>query len=330
MDITPQDLARSASLDELYGKLEAFGAGPGWNKPIPAMWNTPRENFRPAHWSFAHAKGALEAAGRLISTELAERRNLILFNPVEGNTYATLRTLIVAYQMIMPGERARAHRHTANALRLVLDAEPGTFTVVDGEKIPMLPGDVLLTPNWSSHAHGNDGRASAIWLDFLDVPLVQLLEPMFFDPHLDDDHQHEAFDQNPAPPRTTPLVFPLSETLARLKDATPDPTGRFGQMIELGAPALDTISLHMIGLDARQATAPLQTTANNIYSVVEGSGTTIVDGERFAWRRGDVVAVPAWRPHHHEAAEASILFRVSDEPVLARLGFLRTARPQAH
>src|SRR6516165_5971409 len=126
------DLASSGSLQELYSRLGGTGMGPGWNKPTPSVWPRPRKTFVPAHWQYELARGALEAAGRLINTELAERRNLILFNPFDGNTYATLRTLVAAYQMIMPGEWARAHRHTPNALRLILDAEPGTYTEVDG------------------------------------------------------------------------------------------------------------------------------------------------------------------------------------------------------
>jgi gentisate 1,2-dioxygenase len=219
--------------------------------------------------------------------------------------------------MIMPGEWACTHRHTPNALRLVLDAEPGTYTVVDGEKIAMMPGDVLLTPNWSSHGHGNDGKAPAYWLDFLDVPLVQLLEPMFFDP-MDDERQHEAFTPAPSPVTGARLVFPLEQTLQRLRDSDT-------KEIALGDPALDTIALHMLQLAPRERSAPWQTTANNIYAVVRGSGTTEIDGERFGWSRGDVVAVPAWRSHFHAAAEDSILFRVSDEPVMQRLGFLRSA-----
>ena len=116
----------------------------------------------PAQWKYEQARGALDAAGRLINTALAERRNLILFNPAEDNGYGTVRTLVAAYQMIMPGEWARSHRHTPNALRLILDSEPGTYTEVDGVNIAMEPGDVLLTPNWSSHGHGNDSRPAPI------------------------------------------------------------------------------------------------------------------------------------------------------------------------
>ncbi|HUD88734.1 MAG TPA: cupin domain-containing protein [Xanthobacteraceae bacterium] len=328
---TRDDLARSGSLEELYGKLGQIGIAPGWAKATPSLWPAPRKNFAPAHWKYEQARGALDAAGRLINTELAERRNLILFNPATTNSYGTVRTLVSAYQMIMPGEWARAHRHTPNALRLIIDAEAGVYTDVNGVKLAMEPGDVLLTPNWSSHGHGNDSRACAYWLDFLDVPLVQLLEPMFFEPTEEDKTQettHAAFEAAP-PTKDSPFVFPISETLKRLDATTPDPAGRFGTAVELGSPAMDTIGLFMMRLEPRAKTAPYKTTANNVYAVVKGTGATTVDGERFEWSRGDVIAAPAWLPHHHEAAEDALLLRVTDEPVMQRLGFYRVDEPAA-
>ena len=320
---TSEELAQSGSLEELYVSLDKVGMGPGWNKPTPSLWASPRKTFRPAHWSYEQARGALDAAGRLINTELAERRNLILFNPAEGNTYGTVRTIVAAYQMIMPGEWARAHRHTPNALRLILDAEPGTYTAVNGTNIAMEPGDVLLTPNWCTHGHGNHSRACAYWLDFLDAPLVQLLEPMFFEPQ-EEDQRHEAFAGDP-PTKDSPFVFPRADTLRRLDAAAPMPDGPFGTSIELGSPALDTIALHMMRLSPGMRTQIHQSTANNVYAIVRGSGITVVDGERFAWTRGDVIAAPAWRPHCHEAGEDALLLRVTDEPVQHKLGFYRAA-----
>jgi gentisate 1,2-dioxygenase len=323
-----EELARSGSLEELYGKLDLVGIAPGWNKKTPSLWSTPKKNFQPAHWAYEQARGALDAAGRLINTELAERRNLILFNPASEASYGTVRTLVAAYQMIMPGEWARSHRHTPNALRLILDSEPGTYTEVDGVKIAMEPGDVLLTPNWSSHGHGNDGRACAYWLDFLDVPLVQLLEPMFFEPAEEEGGSGKDASAGAPPTKDSPFVFPLSETLKHLDAAAPDPSGPFGTSVQLGNPAMDTIGLHMMRLAPRIKTATLQTTANNIYAIVQGSGATNVDGERFAWRRGDVIAAPAWRPHCHEASDDALLLRVTDEPAMLRLGFLRVDEPK--
>jgi gentisate 1,2-dioxygenase len=72
-------------------------------------------------------------------------------------------------------------------------------------------------------------------------------------------------------------------------------------------------------------TAPLQTTESNIYAVVQGSGVSRVDGEAFAWSRGDVVAAPSWRPHQHKAESDAVLLRVSDEPVMRKLELLRVA-----
>jgi gentisate 1,2-dioxygenase len=328
------DLARSGTLEELYGKLAEVGMGPGWNKPTPSLWPAPRKSLVPAHWRYELARGALDAAGRLMNTALAERRNLILFNPAEGNTYGTVRTLVAAYQMIMPGEWARVHRHTPNALRLILDAEPGTYTEVDGVNIAMQPGDVLLTPNWSTHGHGNHSRACAYWLDFLDAPLVQLLEPMFFEA-VEDEGKHAdapgmAPSQAPAPATTDqPFVFTLKDTLRRLGETKPEPRGPFATQIELGHPALATTALYMMQLRPGVRTAPYRTTANNIYAVVRGEGASEIDGQRFEWQRGDVVAAPAWRPHWHEASDDAILFRVTDEPVMQRFGWWREEVPAA-
>ena len=313
----PQALARSGSLDELYRLLAPMHVGAGWNKPTPSLWDEPRRTFVPAHWRYDQAHAALEAAGRLINTELAERRNLILYNPVSGNEYATTRTLLAAYQMILPGEQARSHRHTPNALRLIVDAEPGAYTIVDGVKLPMGPGDVLLTPNWCWHGHGNEGSAAAYWVDFLDTPLIHALEPMFFESH------PAGYEPVARTADISPMRFGWKDTLQRLEEAAPHAAGPYGTQIELGGPAMRTISLHMMRLAPGIETAGHRTTANNIYAVARGTGRSAVDGENFAWSRGDCLAVPAWRPHSHCADGDAVLLRVSDEALLRPLALLR-------
>ena len=310
---TPQKLAQSGSLEELYGHLGDISVGAGWAKKTPSLWPEPKKTFRAHRWSYAQAKGALDAAGRLINTELAERRNLILMNPGEG--YATSRTIVAAYQMIMPGEKARSHRHTPNALRLVIDAEPGAYTIVNGEKLSMMPGDVVLTPNWCWHGHGNDGRGSAYWLDVLDVPLVQLLEPMFFEPH------PEEFETETKVPTDSPMHFSWAETKRRLSEA--EGNGKGHVEIALGEPALDTMALSMLKLRPGGGAAARKLMANSVFGVVEGEGTTEVEGDTLTWRRGDVIVVPAWQSHVHHSNDGAVLFRVTDEPVMQKLGFLR-------
>src|SRR5262245_30061939 len=98
--VSPGEFSKAENLDQLYKLLATVGVGPGWNKPEPSLWPRPKKNFQPAHFSYEIGHAALEAAGKFVSTELAERRNLILANPVAGNTYATARTIVAAYQMV--------------------------------------------------------------------------------------------------------------------------------------------------------------------------------------------------------------------------------------
>ena len=212
--------------------------------------------------------------------------------------------------MVKAGETARSHRHTPNALRLVVDAEPNTFTIVQGKKIPMLPGDVLLTPNWLWHGHSNESSANAYWIDFLDAPLVQLLEPMFLEHFAGGVQAADVVDPESA------MRFPFADTSARLDAGE-------GQEIELGSPALDTVGLHVRRLEPGQESPTLRTTASNIYAVIDGEGQSTIDGEIFPWSRGDVFVAPAWREHRHAATGRAHLLRVTDEPVLRQLGWLR-------
>ena len=174
---------------------------------------------------------------------------------------------------------------------------------------------MVLTPNWCWHGHGNDSRACAYWLDVLDVPLVHLLEPMFFEPHPDE------FEKESVVANASPMHFPWVETKARLTEADA-PGNRSPVEISLHA-ALDTMALSMIGLKPGQATRARKLMANSVFGVVQGSGTTEADGTRLAWNRGDVIVVPSWREHVHRSDIGAVLFRVTDEPVMKKLGFLR-------
>ena len=316
----PTELANIGSLDDLDHRLRQIGMTSGWNRPAPHQ--NPGATFRPHHWRYAQAKVALDAAGSLISTDVAERRNLILVNPAAENTRAAARTMMAAYQMVMPGERTRAHRHTPSALRLILDADPGAYTIVDGEKVPMLAGDVVLTPNWSWHSHVNEGRQRAYWLDFLDVPLVHLLNLQSREDH-PDDSEHE-----PVLSPSSSMRFAWRDTEGRLLgQPSASGVGLDDVEIELGNPALETMALFMRSLPRGARIACDKTSSQNLYAVVRGHGTTTVDGERFDWRRGDVFVVPALHACTHRAIDEAILFRVTDAPVMQKLGFLKTDLP---
>lgn len=309
------------SLDALYRAFDALSMEGGWHRRSPALWPEPRKSFKPYRWRFEDVKPILDAAGRLVDTRMAERRNLTMTNPVEGNIYPTVRTLVAAYQLILPGETAGCHRHTPNALRIILEGQ-GTYTVVNGTRVEMRPGDVLLTPSWCWHSHENVGQQDCYWVDILDVPLVHLLESMFYERH------PEELEPNPVDAAESPIAFRWEDSLARLERAQPPAHGMAEREIELGAPAMASTALHVQRMNAGFVSSSARTTANSIFTVVEGRGRSVIDGEVLEWSKGDVISVPAWRPYRHEAVDTSFLVRASDEPLMRALGLLRTETPR--
>lgn len=308
----------ACSLDDLYGVFAEARLTAGWHKKRPSLWPQPRTEYRPNRWRYADAAAALDKAGAWMSTEDADRRNLLMFNPVGDNDYDTVRTIVTAYQMIKPDEYARTHRHTANALRLVLDGEAGVYTVVDGLKIPMRPGDVLLTPNWHWHSHYNEGAADAYWIDFLDVPLVHRLEPMFTEnlPSV-----HQTFEAEPDPD-TCPLVFTRARVLAELGWQPVRPGG--GKRLVLPTQShIPTLSVTYVQLPAGAGDASGRTTASRIFAVAAGAGRVRLGDRRFDWARGDVFCLPSWHDFEIRADEDALILEVSDAPTLRMLGFLR-------
>lgn len=305
------------TLEALYQAFDGLSVEGGWHRRAPALWPEPRKNFVPFRWRYSDVKPILDAAGHLVDHAMADRRNLTMTNPVEGNLYATVRTMVAAYQLIKPGETADAHRHTPNALRIILEGK-GTYTVVNGTRVEMRPGDVLLTPSMTWHSHSSNGNEDCYWVDVLDVPLVHLLEPMFFERHPD------KLEKDVVDADSSPIAFRWEDSVAQLVASTTAPAhGMAEREIQLGTPALKTVALHVQRFNAGFVSAQYRTTANVLFTVIKGSGRTHVDGEVIEWSMGDVIAVPAWRAYRHEVDSESFMVRASDEPLLRGIDMLR-------
>jgi gentisate 1,2-dioxygenase len=304
------DLSEAPDLDALTARLADLGMTPGWiPREQPILWHEPRTAFTPAHWRWEACKAAMDGAGKLIGTDLAERRNLILRNPIAGNDIATTRTLISAYQTILPGETARTHRHSPHALRVILESE-GAYSVVNGEKHPMETGDVVLTPGMCWHGHGHDGDAQAYWFDGLDVPLVHLLEPMFVEEH------PAGFAPIERVVTESPYRFTWQTTMRGLDRAEADPEGHFGRRIRYDHAEMPTIGITMHRMDGGFRGRGYRSTANSIYVVMQGAGTSTIDGRDIDWSFGDTFVSPCWQPVRHGASEDAVLFQMTDEPLM--------------
>jgi gentisate 1,2-dioxygenase len=309
------NFSAAEDLNALHALLEQAGMKNGWAKRTPSLYPEPRHDFVASRWRYADARAALHAAGRLVGTEWAERRNLIMANPVPGNEYPTVASLVGAYQMVKAGETARSHRHTPNAMRIVLEAAPRTYTVVDGKKVPMLPGDVLLTPNWCWHGHSNESDMDAYWIDILDAPLVQRLGPMFFEHHPDAVEPAAEVDER------SPTRFAYAQYKPRLLAAPQAAPGV--RTLELGPPTLPSFDRVAVRLTRGAEWRCPRSTASSIFAVIEGRGASSVGGTQFEWEAGDMLAVPGWLEHTHAASADAVLLRVSDAPLLRALGWMR-------
>ena len=71
------------------------------------------------------------------------------------------------------------------------------------------------------------------------------------------------------------------------------------------------------------ATAPVAT--SELYFVIAGRGTSIVDGRTLAWGAGDFFVLPAGCSTTHRATSDATLYWVTDEPLLRYLGVAPTA-----
>jgi gentisate 1,2-dioxygenase len=146
----------------------------------------PTRNTKPTHWSYKTIRPLLLQAGELTPIEKAERRVLVLANPGHGlEKMQASAAMYLGMQLLLPGEWAPSHRHTPNAVRMIVEGE-GAYTTVDGEKCPMLRGDLILTPTGTWHEHGHEGTQPVVWLDVLDLPLVYYLETSY---HVNGDTQ---------------------------------------------------------------------------------------------------------------------------------------------
>ena len=355
-------LSRSSStattdqLQGFYRELEGYSVAPLWTVQEEALVAEPRSKAIPHLWRWKELRPQALRAGELIGTQDAERRVLMLLNPGLSGRIATTNSLFSGLQIVMAGESARAHRHTPSALRFIVESGGG-YTTVNGDRVPMHPGDLVLTPNWTWHDHGNDTDSPIIWLDGLDLPLVHLLESVFFELYPEDvqpvtqpvDTSHARYGAGVLRPtwenltaKHSPLMrYPWGQTWDALRGLAPmeDGSPYDGVMLEYtnpytGGPVMPTMSCNVQILRPGEATRAHRHTSSAIYHVVQGRGHSIVDGQRLDWEDKDVFCVPGWAYHEHANAsdsEPAVLFSFTDAPVLQSLGLLREqGHPQEH
>lgn len=317
--------------DRLAGysaRLQAAGLDAPWLRPGPLI-HAKATRVEAAHWRWSEIEPLLfESAAFVTPGPGAERRILRLANPGVPDRTAT-HTISVAVQYLLPGERAPLHRHTPNALRFMLRGR-GAYTIVEGERYPMAPGDLVLTPSLTWHEHGNEGDEPVIWIDGLDSPIVRFLELL----KMDSPAESTVALASRGPGRQ--IFFPSQTAYDALVARAAEPPDPYDDVLveyvdpETGGPIFPTIGCYLQIVRPGVATQAHRQTSSGVYYVVRGRGATTIDEETVSWTEGDFFAIPPWACHRHvnQADELAILFSLQDIPLVRALGLYR-AEPEA-
>jgi gentisate 1,2-dioxygenase len=332
---------------EFYARLGQRNLSPLWLSLAALVTRQPASGSRAAVWRYPECRALLMEAGELVSVEEAERRVLVLENPAFAGQSRITTSLYAGLQLVLPGERARSHRHTQSALRFVLEGT-GAYTAVGGERTPMHPGDFIITPSWEWHDHGNDTPDPVIWLDGLDIPLVQALDASFMEQlgtveqpitrPVGDSLARYGANLLPVDHRAVGLTSPVfSYPYARTREALEtlrrngDPDACHGYKMRFvnpvtGSFAMPTIATFMQLLPRGFATQPFRSTDATVFTPVEGEGRTRIGEAVIEWSARDVFVAPSWATVRHEASSDAVLFSFSDRPVQLATGLFREER----
>lgn len=336
---------RLGTLEELpqdyRDDMTAAGVAPLW----PMMRNVlphdaPNPVTRAGHWSYQALRPLLLRAGELTPVEKAERRVLVLSDPGRGTgAMQATSSIYIGMQLLLPGETAPAHRHTPSAVRIIVEGKGG-YTVVEGEKLPMEEGDLVMTPGGEWHDHGHDGTEPVVWLDALDLPLFVYLEGSYAEEgdlqsanNRPDTSAVEYLAAGLAPTRQRagkatrryPMMrFPWARTEPALRELAKygdGPTELDFVNPETGEDVLPTMGFTAMMLNAGEVVSPPKRSTSCVFHVVRGAGETRVNGEPIRWKSKDTFSAPVFAELDHKAEDESFLIRVHDKPLQDRLGY---------
>jgi gentisate 1,2-dioxygenase len=301
----------------------------------------PTRQTRPTHWPYQSLKPLLLKAGELTPIEKAERRVLVLANPGHGlDKMQASAAMYLGMQLLMPGEWAPSHRHTPNAVRMIVEGE-GAYTTVDGEKCPMSRGDLILTPTGLWHEHGHDGTDPVIWLDVLDLPLVYYMEASY---HVNGDRQtiapgrgdkqyahgglvpsHVFERSNKAYPM---LRYAWTDAKAALQTLAADLPDLEQVQITYANPETGTDAENILGFYAlmlrpgQSLRLPARSPAQ-VFHLIEGSVQADIVDSSFNLVEADTCCAPGYEAvtlKNLQADKASFVFIADESPLHRKLG----------
>jgi gentisate 1,2-dioxygenase len=249
--------------------------------------------------------------------------------------------MYLGMQLLLPGEWAPSHRHTPNAVRMVVEGE-GAWTNVDGEKCHMARGDLILTPTGLWHEHGHDGDKPVVWLDVLDLPLVYYMEASY---HIEGQRQQvkpglaerryarggvaptQVFQRNDQ--RYPMLHYPWVEARTALQSIAADrPDQECVQVTyvnpETGEDAQNILGFYALMLRPGQTLRlPARSPAQVFHQIEGGTEVTVEGNAPFRLAEADTCCAPGYTGvslRNLSADKPSFVFVADESPLHRKLG----------
>lgn len=320
---------------------------------VAALWTVankiepwePKSESVPMVWRYKDLREHVFKSAEIVSPEEAGRRVLYFNNPGRQDHAAAVGLLYAGLQTMHPGEAASAHWHSSSALRFIMEGK-GAYTIVNGNKLTLNANDFAITPNGCWHEHGVDEDGEpCIWMDGLDIPLVNVLEAGFYGVHPDLRQAiTKPIDASPNmwsgggliptvhdwQEHYSPLfkyewwrTYEALQNYAKVSDGSPYDGIMMDYINPLtGGPAMSTIGASMQMLRPGEHTKAHRSTGHVLYQCAKGKGYSIINGQRFDWSERDVFCVPSWMFHEHvnlSDTEDACLFSINDYPVMKKL-----------
>jgi gentisate 1,2-dioxygenase len=323
-------------------ELEGTHLHPLWDRYQRITPVQPQAPDAPFIWRWRDVEPMLHRSVAEVSINDIERRALIMAHPAFGAETTTTSTLLAAFTVLDPGERARPHRHTGAAIRFATRAE-GAVTIVDGRRCEMKAGDLIVTPPMVWHGHINESDQRIIWFDAANMPLIRALDAHFFEPGDPRNNQFWQVDAGEerlwteaglraqgveASAAHSPKYRYPGEATRRLIAAAP--IGADGLRVvryinpATGGAVMPTLDCYAARLDKGTATRRKRATYNMVCLVVAGEGRSSIGEVTFEWSQHDVFTIPHWTWARHEARGGHAdLFMVTDKSAFERLDLVR-------
>ena len=160
----------SQPLSEAWGLSKAkYGSA-----ALRPAWEAHTARYSPLmHYPWGETRAALERLAGMTEGDPHDGFIMEYTNPVDGGP--VMPTISCCIQLLRPGQRTQAHRHTSSAVYHVVEGRGSS--VVGGQQLDWEAKDVFCVPGWAFHKHSNlSATEPAVLFSFTDIPVLRSLD----------------------------------------------------------------------------------------------------------------------------------------------------------